>query len=97
MPMPTSLEPVNDTNRVFGCRTISLPTVPPSPVTKLITPAGRPTSSMRATNCQAMPGVSLAGFSTTVLPVTIAAVVMPTVIASGKFHGGITAPTPSGR
>ncbi len=52
---------------------------------------------MSAKNCHAMPGVSLAGLRTTVLPVTIAAVVMPTQIASGKFHGGITAPTPSGR
>jgi hypothetical protein len=43
-----------------------------------MTPGGRPTSSMSAKNCHAMPGVSLAGFKTTVLPVTIAAVVMPT-------------------
>ena len=47
-------------------------------------------------NCQAIAGESLDGLSTTVLPVTIAAVVMPTQIASGKFHGGMTAPTPSG-
>ena len=45
---------------------------------------------------QAIAGESLEGFSTTVLPVTIAAVVMPTQIASGKFQGGMTAPTPSG-
>ena len=43
-----------------------------------------------------MVGASDEGFSTTVLPVTIAAAVMPAMIASGKFHGGITAPTPSG-
>src|SRR5262249_61189898 len=73
------------------------PTTPPSPVTKLRTPGGSPTSSRSATNCHAIPGVSLAGFSTTVFPVTIAADVMPARIASGKFHGGITAPTPSGR
>ena len=44
-----------------------------------------------------MTGVALAGLSSTVLPVTIAAAVMPTVIASGKFQGGMTTPTPSGR
>ena len=43
-----------------------------------------------------MPAASLDGFSTTVLPVTIAAVVMPARIASGKFQGGMTTPTPSG-
>ena len=36
------------------------------------------------------------GFSTTVLPVTIAAAVMPAMIASGKFHGGMITPAPSG-
>ena len=35
--------------------------------------------------------------SITVLPVTRAATVMPARMASGKFHGGITTPTPSGR
>ena len=42
-------------------------------------------------------GESLEGFKTTVLPVTIAAVVIPAVIAKGKFQGGMTTPTPSGR
>ncbi len=32
----------------------------------------------------------------TVLPLTIEASVMPAIMAQGKFHGGITAPTPSG-
>ena len=32
----------------------------------------------------------------TVLPQTIDASVMPPMIAPGKFHGGITTPTPSG-
>ena len=44
----------------------------------------------------AMPGVCSAGFTTTVLPVTSAAVVMPVQIASGKFHGLITTATPRG-
>src|SRR5207244_12250657 len=41
-------------------------------------------------------GESLDGFKITVLPETIEASVMPAIIAHGKFHGGITAPTPSG-
>ena len=43
-----------------------------------------------------MAGESLEGFRMTVLPHTIDAMVMPAMIAPGKFHGGITMPTPSG-
>jgi hypothetical protein len=43
-----------------------------------------------------MVGESLEGFRITVLPQTIAADVMPAMMANGKFQGGITAPTPSG-
>ena len=43
-----------------------------------------------------MPAASEEGLSTTVLPATSAAVVMPVRIASGKFHGGITTATPRG-
>ena len=43
-----------------------------------------------------MTGESLDGFSTTALPVTIAAAVIPAMIANAKFHGGMTTPTPSG-
>ena len=40
--------------------------------------------------------IALAGFSTTVLPATSAELVRPIMIAPGKFHGGMIAPTPSG-
>ena len=43
-----------------------------------------------------MVGESLDGFRTTVLPLTIEATVIPAMMAQAKFHGGITAPTPSG-
>jgi hypothetical protein len=43
-----------------------------------------------------MVGASLEGFRTTVLPQTMEAAVMPAMMAKGKFHGGMTAPTPSG-
>ena len=55
-----------------------------------------PTSSQARRTASRSPAASDDGLSTTVLPVTIAAVVMPARIASGKFHGGITTPTPSG-
>jgi hypothetical protein len=44
-----------------------------------------------------MMGASDEGLRTTVLPVTMAAVVIPVAMARGKFQGGITTPAPSGR
>ena len=63
---------------------------------KFTTPGGTPTSAKRSTNQAAMIAASLDGLRTTVFPETIAAAVMPIMIAPAKFHGGITAPTPSG-
>ena len=41
-----------------------------------------------------MMGDSLDGFTRTQFPEATAAVIIPTVIASGKFQGGMTRPTP---
>ncbi len=65
-------------------------------MTKFTTPSGIPHSSSTWKNWAAIVIASPLGFSTTVLPLTIAAMVMPAMMAEGKFHGGITAPTPSG-
>ena len=51
-----------------------------------------PASSSSAKKTAAIVGASTLGFSTTVLPVTMAAAVMPAMMAKGKFHGGMTAP-----
>jgi hypothetical protein len=58
--------------------------------------SGKPASSRTSANLAAMVGVSLDGLTMAVLPATSEATVMPTRMASGKFHGGITTPTPSG-
>src|SRR5256885_2575086 len=92
---PTPLEPVNEIKRVFGCVTIASP-VFELPEMKLITPGGRPTSSTTSINLAAIVGESDDGLSTTVFPATTAALVMPAMIASGKFQGGMIAPTPKG-
>ena len=42
----------------------------------------------------AMSGVAGAGFATTALPATSAAVICPVKIASGKFHGLMQTNTP---
>ena len=72
------------------------PTVLPGPVTKFTTSFGTPASYRISTNLAAIVGESPEGFSTTVLPVTMDAAVIPAMIARGKFHGGITTPTPRG-
>src|SRR3954471_5562487 len=92
----TAFEPVNATKRVLGCSTTALPNVAPEPGQKFTTPSGMPASSSTSKNFAAMVGESLEGFKMTVLPQTTAAQVIPAMIAQGKFHGGMTAPTPSG-
>src|ERR1051325_2149271 len=96
MSSPTSFDPVNATKRVSGCSTNPAPNVEPDPGQKFTTPSGMPASCKTSKNFAAIAGESCEGFSTTVLPVTTAAMVMPAIIAHGKFHGGITAATPSG-
>ena len=97
MRSPTSRDPVKEMNRVFGCDTSTSPIAAPLPVRKQKRFAGKPGFSSASANIAAMVGVSLEGLITTVLPVTSAATVMPQRMASAKFHGGITTPTPSGR
>ena len=93
---PTSREPVNAMNRVLGWATTELPKLAPAPGQKFTTPSGMPASSSSSTNLAPIVGESLEGFRITVLPETMEASVMPAMMAAGKFHGGITAPTPSG-
>lgn len=61
-----------------------------------MTPGGTPASCAIPTIQAARTGVSELGLRTTVFPATTAAIVIPVRIASGKFHGVTTAPTPSG-
>ena len=82
--------------RVFGCFTNASPTTSPSPVTNCNACFGIPASYKISTIFAAMTGDSSDGFNTTVFPVTSAAAAIPVAIAAGKFHGGITAPAPSG-
>src|SRR5579863_7727449 len=96
MSSPTSREPVKAMYRVLGCATTALPKLAPAPGQKLITPSGTPASSTSSTNFAAMVGESLDGFRITVFPATTEAIVIPAMMAQGKFHGGMTAPTPNG-
>ena len=68
----------------------------PGPATTLTTPSGRPASSAIRAKRSAVSGVSSAGLSTTVLPAASAGASFQAAIVSGKFHGMISATTPSG-
>jgi hypothetical protein len=81
---------------VAGCSTMRAPTTSPGPVRKFSTPFGSPCFQNSSQICQPMAGLCSAGLNTTVLPVTSADAIMPAGMAQGKFHGGMTAPTPSG-
>ena len=96
MSRPTALLPVNAITATRGSRTIAAPTVSPGPGRKCSTSRGTPACQRMSQSTLAIPGVCSAGFTTAVLPVTSAAAAMPQQIASGKFHGLMTAATPRG-
>ena len=97
MRSPTSFDPVKAMKRVSGCSTRISPTTAPLPTSIENDCGGKPASNSTSANLAAMVGVSLEGLITTVFPATSAAVVIPTMMASGKFQGGIITPTPKGR
>ena len=78
-----------------GCATSAAP-ASPSPGSSEIAAGGTPPARSAWTSRSAHPGDCSAGLSTTALPVASAAEVIPHAIASGKFHGAITATTPRG-
>src|SRR5215470_3060264 len=94
--LPTSVEPVNEITLTSGWRISGSPTLPPPPVTILITPSGAPASSRHWTRLKTESGVSEAGLITTVLPTISAGRIFHEGIAIGKFQGVIRAQTPSG-
>ena len=93
---PTWLEPVKAMVCTRGSRTSAAPTSP-SPGRRASASGGTPASRSARTSMKAHPGACSAGFSTTALPVASPAATMPQGMATGKFHGEMTATTPRGR
>src|SRR6185312_1650681 len=93
---PTALEPVNEMPRTAECSSSGVPTLGPIPCTTLNTPGG----SLAATAVSARSDATCAdisdGLSTTVLPNASAGAAFQSGIASGKFHGVMSATTPNG-
>ena len=80
---PARVEPVNDTMSTRGCEAMASPTTGPTPVTRLNTPAGRPTSSMISARMKALSGATSLGFSTTVQPTASAGATLAAIWCSG--------------
>src|ERR1017187_2006628 len=81
---PTAFDPVKAMKRVWGWATMAEPNFAPAPGQKLTTPGGRPASSRMLKKIAAMVGASPDGLRITVLPQTMAAEVMPAMIAEGN-------------
>ncbi len=65
---PARVEPVKDTTPISSCAEIALPTVGPSPFTRLKAPFGTPASCRISARTSALTGVNSDGFSTTGQP-----------------------------
>ena len=83
MRAPASVEPVIEIMSTSGCMHSDSPTVRPAPVTRLKTPAGRPTSCMISARTKAFNGVSELGLTIIVQPATSAGATLPTIWCSG--------------
>lgn len=93
---PARVEPVKDIMSMPGWRDIASPTVGPSPLTMLKTPAGKPASSIISANTIDDIGAISDGFSTTVQPAASAGTTFNATWFIGQFHGVISPQTPIG-
>ena len=66
--IPALVDPVKDIMSIPGCEDIASPTVGPSPLTRLKTPAGTPASSIISANKIAFSGAISVGLRTIVHP-----------------------------
>jgi hypothetical protein len=92
--LPTSVDPVKDTLSTPSCSVSARPAS--APVRQLTTPAGIPASRQSRARNTVVSGVCSAGLRTTVLPQASAGASFQAAIASGRFHGVISAHTPTG-
>ena len=93
---PAAVEPVKDTMSSPGCDEIAAPTVGPSPITMLNTPAGTPAASRISAWMMALKGVNSDGFKTIVQPAASAGATLHMTWFVDQFHGVISPQTPTG-
>src|SRR5580692_8188834 len=94
--IPARVEPVNDIMSMPGCDDSASPTVGPSPLTRLNTPAGTPASSMICAKSSALIGATSDGFNTIVQPAASAGATLQVIWLMGQFHGVMRPQTPTG-
>src|SRR5207244_7043370 len=92
--MPALVDPVKETRSISGCVVIALPTVGPSPVTKLNTPFGKWAACRTSASTVVLIDVNSLGFTTTVQPAANAADSLVESIWIGQFQGVIRPQTP---
>ena len=93
---PALVEPVKETISMSGWLEICDPTPTPSPLTKLNTPFGKPTSSIISANNIPEIGAISDGFKIIVQPVAKAGTTLRAIWFIGQFHGVISPQTPIG-
>src|SRR3954451_12926659 len=93
---PVAVSPVNDSFDTRPSETSASPTTPPGPGSTDTHPSGTPASTKSSPSSSAVSGVYDAGLSTTGLPHASAGASFQHEISSGKFHGTISATTPTG-
>ncbi len=81
--LPARVDPVNDTMSTSGCEAMASPTTGPTPVTRLNTPGGSPTSSRISARMKAFSGATSLGFRTTVHPTANAGATLAAIWCSG--------------
>ena len=91
---PARVEPVKETMSTSLWPAITWPTLGPSPLTMLYTPAGTPASCMICENTMPLIGAISLGLSTMVQPAANAGATLHTIWLSGQFQGVIRATTP---
>lgn len=95
MDCPVAVEPVKPSLFTSGCSASALP-ASPRPVTMLITPAGKPASTISSPSRTATSEASSEGFSTTVQPTASAGAILVMHTFNGAFQGVMAPTTPTG-
>jgi hypothetical protein len=93
---PISVEPVKPTFETRGSVTSAFPTLDPGPGRTDIVPSGNPASARISASRSSESGVSDAGLTTIGFPHARAGEIFHVAITSGKFHGVMSAQTPTG-
>ena len=94
--IPARVEPVKETMSISGWLAIAAPTVGPSPLTRLNTPAGTPAACRTSAKTTPEKGATSLGLSTMVQPTASAGATLAAIWFTGQFQGVMKPQTPMG-